>query len=113
MNKPKSRKPRDIIQQNELETMSVDELASMYVRGSNSGTFDVWFEDLMPKELEVIFPTTDSKLNYLSFSSRLASAVAYSSREVCQHTGALDRRRERFASVINKFLDLHQILRES
>lgn len=86
-------------------------------------------------EFEAIFPTTDCKLNYLSFTRRLASVLAHAhirvdgynkmGKEVdnehaedakavsCCHDKALHDKRERFAAVINRFLDLHQILRDS
>ncbi|APT68434.1 UL33 protein [Suid alphaherpesvirus 1] len=69
----------------------------------------VWFEDVMPRELEVILPTTDAKLNYLAHTQRLAAAT---SERDCAHGEALRARRDRFAAAVNKFLDLHQVLRD-
>nr|QBH78287.1 UL33 [Human alphaherpesvirus 2]QBH78873.1 UL33 [Human alphaherpesvirus 2]QBH83229.1 UL33 [Human alphaherpesvirus 2]QBH85606.1 UL33 [Human alphaherpesvirus 2] len=80
---------------------------------------------MTPAELEVIFPTTDAKLNYLSRTQRLASLLTYTGPikapdgpaaphtqdTACVHGELLARKRERFAAVINRFLDLHQILR--
>ncbi|AQS79182.1 DNA packaging protein UL33 [Ateline alphaherpesvirus 1] len=109
----------------ELRADSLDNLEARYAgRIAEAG---VWFEDLTPAELEAVFPTTDGKLNYLSRTQRLASLLTYgggikspagdpgaqtgSSAGACVHAELLARKRERFAAVIGRFLDLHQILR--
>ncbi|AID52737.1 DNA packaging protein UL33 [Falconid herpesvirus 1] len=118
----------DAIPACDLDGLDVDQLAEKYLSPRRS--YAVWFEYLVPAELDVIFPTTDNKLNYLSFTRRLASAVARgfaggadggnhegggaeNRGERCEHDEALEGRSDRFASVINRFLDLHQILRDS
>ncbi|ABA29287.1 UL33 [Papiine alphaherpesvirus 2] len=102
--------------------LSRDEAADA---GGADGGAAVWFEDLTPVELEVVFPTTDAKLNYLSRTQRLASLLAYAGDikapdaadggqtrpPPCAHAELLAQKRGRFAAVINRFLDLHQILR--
>ncbi|ADO13794.1 DNA packaging protein UL33 [Saimiriine alphaherpesvirus 1] len=113
-----------LVPSEELAGDALDELEARYAeRIANEG---VWFEDLTPTELDVVFPTTDGKLNYLSRTRRLASLLTYGdgikpsdgpperqtdSGAACVHAELLARKRERFAAVINRFLDLHQILR--
>ncbi|ASW27073.1 DNA packaging protein UL33 [Beluga whale alphaherpesvirus 1] len=103
---------RDLIPAEELIARDVDALAREYLRDDTRVA--IWFEDLVPPELEVLLPTTDAKLNYLAFTRNVASAVAYSDagRAPCAHTEALEAKKARFAAVINKFLDLHQILHD-
>ncbi|QPI70136.1 DNA packaging protein UL33 [Equid herpesvirus 6] len=109
----------DVIPARELEALSLDALEARYLPGDTDGV-GVWFEDLMPPEMEMLLPTTDAKLNYLSFTRRLASSLLHAPderrgrrrerRAPCEHAAALEARKERFAAIINKFLDLHQIL---
>ncbi|AMB17061.1 DNA packaging protein [Macropodid alphaherpesvirus 1] len=116
---------RDMIPDHVLLAESIDALAARYLSQDTNDGAAIWFEDLIPLELEVAFPTTDAKLNYLSRTQRLASLLAHrtdikdsgrgeaehrSSRQ-CVHTDLLVRRKEKFATVINRFLDLHQILK--
>nr|UNP64247.1 DNA packaging protein UL33-like protein [Phocid alphaherpesvirus 1] len=101
---------KNIIPYGELDMLSLDELEYLYLKDSTD--INIWFEDLLPPEMELFLPTTDSKLNYLSFTQRLASAIKYSENHECDHTIALKTRKERFAAVINRFLDLHQIIRD-
>ncbi|AFR32474.1 DNA packaging protein UL33 [Leporid alphaherpesvirus 4] len=118
---------RDVIPECELRTLSLDCLEEKYI-SRESSSIALCFEDMTPLEMEVILPTTDSKLNYLSRTRRLASAIAYGRRggdiktrtpdlgrhtavRSCVHAELLDQKRERFAAVVNRFLDLHQILR--
>nr|APQ37881.1 DNA packaging protein [Equid alphaherpesvirus 1] len=105
---------RDLIPSSDVESMSLNALDDAY----GHHDFSVWFEDLMPPEMELLMPTTDAKLNYLSFTRRLASSVFHFPDNrmpggACDHTSALDARKERFATIINKFLDLHQILHDA
>ncbi|QYL35219.1 DNA packaging protein UL33 [Equid alphaherpesvirus 4] len=108
------KKLRHLIPHNDLESMSLDALDDAY----GHHDFGIWFEDLMPPEMELLMPTTDAKLNYLSFTRRLASSVFHAPDNrtpggACDHTSALNSRKERFATIINKFLDLHQILHDA
>ncbi|AEI00239.1 UL33 protein [Gallid alphaherpesvirus 3] len=114
----------DAIPDVELLSDDVDKLAERYI--CDGIVYRVWFEYLIPDELDLIFPTTDGKFNYLSFTRRLASAIRHgragagsatptsfiSAERVCDHGAVLRGRSERFASVINRFLDLHQILKD-
>ncbi|QOD40253.1 DNA packaging protein [Macropodid alphaherpesvirus 2] len=116
---------RDIIPEHVLTTTPIDTLAAQYLSRDNNNEATIWFEDLTPLELEVVFPTTDAKLNYLSRTQRLASLLArrpdikdpgcedptHRQPQPCMHTELLVRRKEKFATVINRFLDLHQILK--
>ncbi|BBM13205.1 DNA packaging protein [pteropodid alphaherpesvirus 2] len=116
---------RDVIPEELLLSESLASLEARFVSRDNAPPPAIWFEDLTPAELEVVFPTTDAKINYLSRTQRLASLLAcsgdikisapltssQSSREQCVHADLLAKKRERFAAVINRFLDLHQILR--
>ncbi|AVT50746.1 DNA packaging protein UL33 [Cervid alphaherpesvirus 2] len=98
------------------EALAAEDVAALERRYLPDGAaVDVWFEDVAPLELEVLLPTTDAKVNYLAFAARLASAIAHGpgGRPACSHTRALAARKERFAAVINKFLDLHQILHDA
>ncbi|AFV26922.1 DNA packaging protein UL33 [Chimpanzee herpesvirus strain 105640] len=116
---------RDAIPDCALRSETLESLDARYVSRDGAGDAAVWFEDMTPAELEVIFPTTDAKLNYLSRTQRLASLLTYARHikapdgpaaphtqdAACVHGELLARKRERFAAVINRFLDLHQILR--
>ncbi|AAR86128.1 DNA packaging protein UL33 [Bovine alphaherpesvirus 5] len=107
---------RELIPPEALATEDVAELERRYLRGGDTDAdVEIWFEDVAPRELEVLLPTTDAKVNYLAFTARLASALAHGpgGRPACSHTRALEARKERFATVINKFLDLHQILHDA
>ncbi|AVT50612.1 DNA packaging protein UL33 [Cervid alphaherpesvirus 3] len=106
---------RELIPPEALAAADVAELERRYLRDGADDAVEVWFEDVAPRELEVLLPTTDAKVNYLAFSARLASAIAYGpgGRPACSHTRALEARKERFATVINRFLDLHQILHDA
>nr|BCB65310.1 DNA packaging protein UL33-like protein [Walrus alphaherpesvirus 1] len=103
---------KNIIPNEELDMLSLDELEDVYLKDRTD--LNIWFEDILPPEMELFLPTTDSKLNYLSFTQRLASTLKYSKDNniTCDHTAALKTRKERFAAVINRFLDLHQIIRD-
>lgn len=118
---------KDVIPEVELTSSQIDRLEERYLR--DDAEYRIWFEYLIPDEIDIIFPTTDSKLNYLSFTRRLASGIRYNTArntlrddgakntfgqtmQVCEHGAALNGRSERFASVINRFLDLHQILKD-
>lgn len=118
---------RDVIPKCELAALSIDSLEAKYL-SRDSPSYAVWFEDMTPLEMEVLLPTTDSKINYLSRTQRLASMIAYGGRgtpikppapglgphtsaPTCVHADLLEQKRERFAAVVNRFLDLHQILR--
>ncbi|AVM39976.1 tripartite terminase subunit 2 [bovine alphaherpesvirus 1] len=105
---------RELIPPEALATEDVAELERRYLQ-SEGAAVEIWFEDVAPRELEVLLPTTDAKVNYLAFSARLASTIAHGSggRAACSHTRALEARKERFATVTNKFLDLHQILHDA
>lgn len=117
----------EVIPEFELVSTDVKILAEKYIQDER--IYRIWFEYLIPDEIDLIFPTTDGKLNYLSFTKRLASAIRYgriktavsnnsssnsygSTEHVCDHGTSLCGRSERFASVINRFLDLHQILKD-
>ncbi|AIL02944.1 DNA packaging protein UL33 [Equid alphaherpesvirus 3] len=112
----------DVIPARDLEALSLDALEAKYRPGDRDDV-GVWFEDLMPPEMEMLMPTTDAKLNYLSFTRRLASSLLHAPNErqrrcgerraPCEHAAALEARKERFAAIINKFLDLHQILHDA
>ncbi|QBM10867.1 Tripartite terminase subunit UL33 [Caprine alphaherpesvirus 1] len=104
---------RALIPPDALAAESVAELERKYLSGD--AAVEIWFEDVAPPEMEVVLPTTDAKMNYLAFSARLASTLAYGpgGRAACSHTRALEARKERFAAVISKFLDLHQILHDA
>ncbi|QOD40181.1 DNA packaging protein [Macropodid alphaherpesvirus 4] len=116
---------RDIIPEHVLAATPIDTLAAQYLSRNNNNEAAIWFEDLTPLELEVAFPTTDAKLNYLSRTQRLASLLArrpdikdsvceyptHRQSQPCVHTELLVRHKEKFATVINRFLDLHQILK--
>lgn len=102
---------KNIIPVELLDKLSLDELDNTYLK--NQTDINIWFEDLLPPEMELFLPTTDSKLNYLSFTQRLASTIRYSNNHTqCDHTSILNNRKERFAAVINRFLDLHQIIKD-
>nr|WGL40847.1 DNA packaging protein UL33 [Psittacid alphaherpesvirus 6] len=128
----------DLIPSSELSELSLDVLYERYLcdeGGDRRRHVAIWFEYIVPDELDLIFPTTDAKLNYLSFTRRLASAIHRGLPEdgtdsnnvnrddgqdrhrhdatLCEHATALRERSDRFASVIDRFLDLHQILREA
>ncbi|ACM62256.1 UL33 [Human alphaherpesvirus 1] len=116
---------RDTIPDCALRSQTLESLDARYVSRDGAHDAAVWFEDMTPAELEVVFPTTDAKLNYLSRTQRLASLLTYAGPikapddaaapqtpdTACVHGELLARKRERFAAVINRFLDLHQILR--
>ncbi|ARS02045.1 DNA packaging protein UL33 [Macacine alphaherpesvirus 1] len=127
--KPRPGTLREAIPDCVLLSRSLESLEASYVSRDDAdgtaGDAAVWFEDLTPVELEVVFPTTDAKLNYLSRTQRLASLLAYAEdikppgpedrgqtrTPSCAHAKLLAQKRGRFAAVINRFLDLHQILR--
>lgn len=91
------------------------ELFRDYVESDPERAYEVWFFNVTPPEMELALPTTDAKLNYLAHTANLASTVRHDCAGIsgggrCVHARLLERRRERFAKILNKFLDLHQIL---
>ncbi|ACT88325.1 DNA packaging protein UL33 [Felid alphaherpesvirus 1] len=107
-----TRRLKDRIPSIDLNALNLDSLESIYLNGFDD--IDIWFEDLTPPELELFLPTTDLKLNYLSYTQRLASTIIHDlkSSNGCVHGTALATQKSRFSAVINRFLDLHQIIRD-
>ncbi|UOO01041.1 DNA packaging protein [Psittacid alphaherpesvirus 5] len=116
----KVRKLNDIIPDEELNLYSLETLFDLYIN-KNTIEYEVWFYDSIPIEIEALLPTTAAKLNYLSYTAKLAAEVKYGTYETgvegnahhkrdCVHTRLIANRRERFIRIVNKFLDLHQIL---
>lgn len=107
-----------MIPERELADRPLAELFRDYVEAEPERVYEVWFFDITPPEMELALPTTDAKLNYLAYTANLASSMRYGvvtgggrgEGDRCVHARLLDRRRERFAKILNKFLDLHQIL---
>ncbi|AAQ73712.1 DNA packaging [Psittacid alphaherpesvirus 1] len=104
-----------VIPEQELAERPLSELFRDYVESAPERRYEVWFFNVTPPEMELALPTTDAKLNYLAHTANLASAVRYdcagdTDGGRCVHARLLERRRERFAKILNKFLDLHQIL---
>nr|AKG57988.1 ORF25 [Human alphaherpesvirus 3] len=113
---------RDLITDTDVNLLNIDALESKYFPADSTFTLSVWFENLIPPEIEAILPTTDAQLNYISFTSRLASVLKHKESNdsgksayvvPCEHSASVTRRRERFAGVMAKFLDLHEILKDA
>ncbi|QEG54113.1 DNA packaging protein UL33 [Cacatuid alphaherpesvirus 2] len=102
-----------VIPEHEFAERSLSELYRDYVAVVPDRVYEVWFFDVTPPEMELALPTTDAKLNYLSHTANLASSMRYShdnETDSCVHTRLINRRKERFAKILTRFLDLHQIL---
>ncbi|AIU39262.1 DNA packaging protein UL33 [Testudinid alphaherpesvirus 3] len=98
----------EVIPHRELTECSLEELYQKYI---SDGTTDykIWFEDITPSQLDVLFPTNDNKLNYINSTQKLISLFKYKNK-TCVHSELLQSKKERFKNILTKFLDLHQIL---
>lgn len=101
---------KDIIPDTDADTLSIDELFEKYVPEERS--IYVFFEDPTPKELDVLFPTTDDKLGYVSSQQKLRCLATYEKR-TCKHAELLVEKQRLLSKIVSHFIDLNQILDES
>ncbi len=107
------RRLSELVDEEELAERPLSELFRKYIGSAGSPVYEIWFYDLSPPEIEVALPTTDAKLNYLAHTANVAAELRYRNldgKRMCAHAELIARRRERFAQILSKFLDLHQIL---
>ncbi|AAG27198.1 unknown [Cercopithecine alphaherpesvirus 9] len=110
---------KDIIPNEDLQTLDLNALEAKYL-SDEQVQIAIWFDNLIPPEMEAVFPTTDSQVNYISFTDRFSSMLKHgfvnnmhTDASICAHRQNITHKRERFSSIMGKFLDLHQILKES
>ncbi|AAU93331.1 F-UL33 DNA cleavage/packaging protein [Chelonid alphaherpesvirus 5] len=108
MGEAELRKLEEVIPASDLERLSLDELYARYIVPPEK-RYLIWFEDVTPPPLDVLYPTTDGKLNYLSVTQKAAAFARYREAD-CAHGTLVRRKAAAFREVLSKFLDLHRIL---